>query len=336
MKRVSLAIAFFIIMSIFFGCSASVSPTGVTTSLPSRPAAQASSSVPVDSTPASQTETPTLTPGVTVEPTETLPQNTEPMQPEPVKVVPKTNVYTNEGLGLTFTVPKSWVGKYRVEEGEGYLSVYYGLVESDDSDSTELFTIMKKTCSKWDCFSDEWEFGMNGTTYGWGTTSFDIELASDNETYVKMQYDVPAISHTLRSVIGKVPDHIKTIWLELVPKKTEYKTTLGLGIAFTLPKSWIGKCRIDESEDCVSFSFYPKKPINKYNGNGFFFAIDKNALKNDYSDMDSVRQFTINGITYVSYTTTDVCYSEDQPEFDTFMSMNGDSREILDSIRAVK
>ena len=279
--------------------------------------------------------TPSPTPAVVLEPSSTPDE----VLPEPTEIIPNTNVYTSIGLGLTFSVPKSWVGKYRVKEGEGCLSVYFIPAEPiDTAHEGEFFSILKITDSNVEHLRNDWEFRMNDTTYIWGSDAQFFYWQTDPEynTYATMEKDIPDAFQTVRSVSGQVPDHVKRLWIEVFPTKTEYTTTMGLGIAFTLPKSWIGKCRIVESEDNITFYFRPAKPFDPNTGDGSLFGIFRRSSYNDPDCWgDSVYEFEIDGVKYVSDTATDVPYSEDQPEYDTYMSMGG-RQEILDSVQAVK
>jgi hypothetical protein len=71
-------------------------------------------------------------------------------------------------------------------------------------------------------------------------------------------------------------------------------------------------------------------------GDGFFFSISRKTSEDDAEFMDSVIEFDINGVTYISGTSTDVPYSEEQPEYDTYRAMCGDREKILDSVRAAE
>ncbi len=277
---------------------------------------------------------PSPTPEVVLEPSSTPDE----ALPEPTEIIPNTNVYTSIGLGLTFTVPKSWVGKYRVKECEGFVTVCFNPAEPiDTAHEGEFFSILKIADTNEELLRYDWDFRMNDTTYIWGSNAQFIYWQTDPEfaTYAKMEKDIPDIFKTVRSISGQVPDHVKRLWIEVFPTTTEYTTTMGLGIAFTLPKSWIGKCRIVESEDDISIYFHPAEPFDPNTGDGFLFFISRKVSDVDTPILDGVHEFVVGSITYISGTSTDVPYSVDQPEYDIYMSMGG-QQEILDSVRAVK
>ncbi len=308
------------------GCSMDVNTWPTITPQPTQTVAPVpSSAMPV---------TPSPTSAVAFEPSSTPDE----VLPEPTEIIPNTNVYTSIGLGLTFTVPKSWVGKYRVKDGEGYLSVYFIPAEPiDTAHEGVFFSILKITDTNEGLLRNDWEFRINDTTYIWGSNAQFTYWQTDPEfsAYANLEKDIPDIFKTVRSISGQVPDNVKRLWIEVFPTKTEYTTTMGLGIAFTLPKSWIGKCRIVESEDDILFYFHPAKPFDPNTGDGFLFCISRKMAEDDSDFLDGAQEFTIDGVTYISGTSTDVPYSEDQPEYDTYMSMGG-RQEILDSVRAVK
>ena len=327
MKRFLITAAVLFLIATFSGCTIEGTVFPSIMPQPTQVATQAPSfASPVESSTIVTTVEPSPTPKETIA--------------EPTEIIPTTSKYTSTGLGLTFTVPKSWVGKYRVKEGEDYLSVYFNPAKPIDSiHEGEFFTILKKADVDEELIRNDWEFNMNGITYIWGSNASFFYWQTDPEynTYAAMEKDISDIFQTVRSVSGKVPEHVKRLWIEVFPPKNSYTTTMGLGIAFTLPKSWIGKCRIVESEDDIVFYFRPAEPFDPNAADGSFFGIFKET---SYSSPDfwgdSVKELQIDGVTYISDTATDVTYSEEQPEYDTYATMSGDREEILDSVRAVK
>lgn len=266
---------------------------------------------------------------------ETEPVETE---PEPEIVIPTTNVYASWGLGLTFTVPKKWIGKYRVEEGDGYLAVCFNPEEplEEYAWSGEMFTITDETSEKSQYICGEWKFERNGEMFVWGICDpFDYApWAPEYDTFKMMMKEVSSIYMSLRSTSGQAFKNSKRLWNEVVPTKAKYTTKMGLGISFMLPKSWIGKCSIEESEDCVTFSFMPKDYDPYAYGDGWLFSIFKKTSNDDADMLDGVWEITVDGVTYICGGPTDVSY--EGPEQDDFFAMGGGIQEIIDSVQAVK
>jgi len=105
-----------------------------------------------------------------------------------------------------------------------------------------------------------------------------------------------------------------------------------LGLTFSLPKSWKGKYRIEESKDSLSVYFKPSKPVDEiYDGFLFFIARKTSDMNGDF--IDNYREFKVNGTTYVFGGPTDVTY--EGPEDDTFLSMNQDALAIYSTIRGL-
>jgi hypothetical protein len=326
MKRFAAVIAIALLITVFSGCS---TPNGgLKSDAPPATATPIASDTPPPATPE-----PSLLPAETPEP-DTTPEETT---PEPRESAPANTIYTSTNLGITFTIPQSWAGKYRVEEADGCLTVYFNPAEplGRNSWSGELFSVCKEASGKRVYLSGEWTFELNGTSYVWGiidSMSYS-EFAPEYDTYTAMEKDIPAIFDTVQSLSGSAPKNVRRLWLEVIPQTAEYTTTMGLGIRFTLPESWIGKCRIVERADFVSFFFNPQVPFNANMGDGYLFSILKKTSDSDADFMDSVLEFEVNGVTYISGTSTDVSYSADQPEYDTYLAMCADRQEILDSVR---
>jgi hypothetical protein len=141
----------------------------------------------------------------TVEPeaTETEPVATETETVAPT-AAPKVSIYTSETLGITFTVPDTWVGKYRVEEGDGYLTVFFNPAEPIDQNvgDGELFCIVKKTPDiDTSMYDNSQEFEVNGVAYIWGQPT-DVRYSEgqpEYDTYVQMLQDFSAVYQSIRA-----------------------------------------------------------------------------------------------------------------------------------------
>lgn len=254
-----------------------------------------------------------------------------------MKIVPTTNTYTSMDTGITFTVPNSWIGKYRVEEQQGYATVYFnpaGSINTDVGDG-ELFSINPKDSEEDELlYSYAVEFKIDETTYICGELNDACYQKGQPEydTYKTMQKDLPAVFESIRTSKGQMPDNIiknpKPAPMNLVYTSTK------LNITFSMPNSWKGKYRVEEGDGCINVSFKPKKPLTKKNGDGWLFIIEKKTddTADDEEMLDCVKEVNLNGITYICGTPTDVSY--EGPEDETFQKMNSDVWAIFDSIRA--
>lgn len=123
---------------------------------------------------------------------------------EPTQAAPRLNIYSSSALGIAFAVPDSWVGKYRVEEGDGYLTVYFKPKESIDPNvgDGELFCIVKKTPDiDTSMYDNPQEFEINGAKYIWGQPT-DVRYSQgqpEYDTYVKMQQDFASIYQSIQA-----------------------------------------------------------------------------------------------------------------------------------------
>jgi hypothetical protein len=152
-------------------------------------------------------------------------------------------------------------------------------------------------------------------------------------TYTAMVKDIPAIFASVKSLADETPINVQKLWIETIPKTTVYTTTMGLGIQFTLPKSWLGKCRIIESKDDVEAYFNPRKPLTEESGDGWLFVIEKKSKNTEGDDefLDYYQEVKVNGVTYICGGPTDVAYEGD--EDDLFMQMANDIGKVFDTIR---
>jgi hypothetical protein len=118
------------------------------------------------------------------------------------------NEYMSAMLGIMFTLPDSWTGKYHVDEGDGYLTVYF--VPEEPIDETKgdgmLFTvIVKEAEDDGGFFDNEREIGINGVKYLCGTST-DVSYLEDQpeyETYEAMMRDLPAVFDSIRAAEGE-------------------------------------------------------------------------------------------------------------------------------------
>ena len=117
---------------------------------------------------------------------------------------PDENTVVSDTLGIAFTVPEDWAGKYRVEERNGYLSVYFvPSVPFDDSFGDGfIFTITKQTSEDDEYFLDNSrKLDINGVPYICGTST-DVSYSPEQpeyEIYEEMFQDYSDIMETIRA-----------------------------------------------------------------------------------------------------------------------------------------
>ena len=305
MKRICAALIAYCMVAALSGCAAlqgSSAPLATVTQAPTATV----SPTPVPASPTLVNATPK--PSLSIETTYSDPTPGE-AEPEPTESIPASTEYTSTNLGLAFTVPESWVGKYRVKEYDNHITVYFNPANPipENSWSGELFSVARENTEDSNGIFGDWEFEINSATYVWGL--FDGancsgcvesygEGAPEYSRFMAMRKDIPAIFSSVESLSGQTPTSRKKLWIETYPKTRDYTTTMGLGIQFTIPKYWIGKCRIVETEDYVSFYFKPKKyDPNKY-GDGLFFDIGIITPGADVGEEDGDQFITINGICF--------------------------------------
>ena len=338
MKRLAVALAIAGMVFTFPGCT--MLSVGTKSSAPLATAMETpvTTAAPDETSPMPETASPD--PSQTPEETEPEPSAALSPAPSPTPKPVKTassNIYSNRSLGLSFTMPKSWAGKYRVVNGKGYLSVYFSPVDTadlNDPNDGELFSIVEEKVKKSGDMSGDWTFNLNGLTYIWG--SFDMEYDDtepEYDTYSAMLKDIPAVFASVKSSLsGQAPGNVEKLWIESIPKQTVYTTTMGLGIQFTLPKSWLGKCRIVERKDEVDAYFNPKKPLTEENGDGWLFVIAKKSPDTEEWELDYTAEITVNGVTFICGGPTDVAYEGE--EDDLFGQMANAISKVFDTIRA--
>jgi len=327
MKRSAVALAILFVVAVFSGCSLLIRGMISNAPLPAATETQpATTPSAVDTALASDTGTLELS----------APEGTE---PKATTVIPTTNIYASAGLALTFTVPAGWVGKFSVEDGGDYLSVYFNPATpyAPNVRDGELFTIEQEDSEDMS-YGGDWEFKLGGVTYAWGSIN-GIDGVDYNDfepeynTYMAMVNNVPAVFDTVRSLSGQAPLNVKKLWIKAVPTKPEYTTSMGLGIKFTLPKSWLDKCRIEEDANSVSFFFKPKKPNPAY-GDGLLLMITKKTgVEGEEDGWNGVQEFNVGGIAYFSGAPAEASYKG--PEQKTFDGMQGGIQAVVNSVKAV-
>lgn len=110
--------------------------------------------------------------------------------------------YTSDALGLEFTMPHSWAGKYRVVESDGRLTVYFKPSQTPDPNvgDGELFCIVCKTADlDMTLYDNAREIKNFSGTFIWGEPT-DVRYQPgqpEYDTYVAMQKNVPGIYYSV-------------------------------------------------------------------------------------------------------------------------------------------
>jgi hypothetical protein len=115
--------------------------------------------------------------------------------------------------------------------------------------------------------------------------------------------------------------------------KNIYKS-VKFGFAITFPSNWIGKYKINETNQGINIYLKPKTKL-KY-GNGWLFSILKKTKNLDESRYDSVcskKEIKIKGNTYFIGGPTDIGVSEKDPEFLTYKKLKQQIPTVVNSIK---
>ncbi|GCD11581.1 MULTISPECIES: hypothetical protein [Clostridium] len=110
-----------------------------------------------------------------------------------------------------------------------------------------------------------------------------------------------------------------------------------LGFSIVFPKTWKDKYRVEENDMGITVYFKPKEKAEGGYGKLFAF-INKNSA-NFYEDsLDTIcdqRYFEAKGATYVIGGPTDLNFPEEHPEFNTFLKMKGELKEVLKTLKII-
>lgn len=117
------------------------------------------------------------------------------------------------------------------------------------------------------------------------------------------------------------------------PKAQIYKSR-SLGLSITFPADWSGKYTVKETSQGIFVYFKPAKKVN--DNTGLYFCILKKTNDLNESMYDSVngkKDISVNGIWYFLGGPTDVNFPEDHPEFNTFVKLQSQIPDIINSIK---
>lgn len=119
--------------------------------------------------------------------------------------VKQNNVYNSDKLGISFTVPESWIGRYTVKEETYGINVFFKPTSPAPEGSGLIFCLMKKGYGDED-FLDG--IGDQRTIVAKGVTYYidgprDIGFPDDHKEYKdykKFRDDVPSVVKTIKTV----------------------------------------------------------------------------------------------------------------------------------------
>lgn len=110
-----------------------------------------------------------------------------------------------------------------------------------------------------------------------------------------------------------------------------------LGFSLTFPESWKDKYRIEENDMGITVYFKPQEKVE--DGQGRLFTLINKKSPNLHEDtLDTIsdqRYFDAKGVTYVIGGPTDINFPEDHPEFNTFLKMGGERKEVLSTLKII-
>lgn len=111
-----------------------------------------------------------------------------------------------------------------------------------------------------------------------------------------------------------------------------YKSKLGFSITF--PSSWKDKYIIKDDSNSMYVYFKSSDP-NTPKNSGLFFVIMKNTPPDQdfYDSIGVEKHITVGNKSYFVGGPTDVNLSENNKDFNVFLSMNQDRKKILDTIK---
>ncbi|MBU3144083.1 hypothetical protein [Clostridium sp. CF012] len=110
-----------------------------------------------------------------------------------------------------------------------------------------------------------------------------------------------------------------------------------LGFSVVFPETWKDKYKIEENDMGITVYFKPKEKAEGGYGKLFTF-INKNSANLYEDSLDAVcdqRYFEAKGATYVIGGPTDVNFPENHPEFNTFLKMKGELKEVLKTLKII-
>ncbi|MDF2882571.1 MAG: hypothetical protein K0R54_3128 [Clostridiaceae bacterium] len=116
--------------------------------------------------------------------------------------------------------------------------------------------------------------------------------------------------------------------------KVQIYKSASLGLSITFPASWSDKYTVKETAQGIFVYFKPTKKVS--DNAGLYFCILKKTKDLNESMYDSIngkKEVNVNGISYFLGGPTDVNFPEDHPEFNTFVKLQSQVPDIINSIK---
>lgn len=113
-----------------------------------------------------------------------------------------------------------------------------------------------------------------------------------------------------------------------------FKSKLGFSMKF--PSNWKDKYTIKEDDNSVSI-YFKSSDLNTPPKSGLLFVImKKNSSMNEdmYDSIDGKKYIAINNITYFIGGPTDISLDPENSDFQMFLSMNKERKNVIDTIKS--
>ncbi|KOM86834.1 hypothetical protein FDB55_14635 [Clostridium botulinum] len=176
------------------------------------------------------------------------------------------------------------------------------------------------------------------------STSTKNEVIQENNKVITDKVDVEEATSNKESTEIKGESENKTTSYD--DKKDDSKEVRNdklifksnLGFSMTFPDSWKDKYTIVEESNSISV-YFKSSDLNIDPKSGLFFLVIKQDESLDPSLFDTIdieNYINVNDEVYFIGGPTDISLSENASDFNTFISMNKDRKEIIESIVSSK
>ncbi|MDR5588608.1 MULTISPECIES: hypothetical protein [Clostridium] len=163
------------------------------------------------------------------------------------------------------------------------------------------------------------------------------ETTNDNANKEEITISEESIENKEKSDSGKIVNDKNKENIEKDSKgNLIFKSNLGFSMTF--PDTWKDKYRIIEESNSVAV-YFKSSDSSIDPKSGLFFLIIKQDDSLDPSMFDTIdveNYVTVNDDTYFIGGPTDISLNENASDFNTFISMNKDRKDIIESIVSLK
>jgi hypothetical protein len=122
-----------------------------------------------------------------------------------------------------------------------------------------------------------------------------------------------------------------------ISKEPEMFKSDKFGFSLIFPETWKDKYRIEENDRGIIVYFKPQEKVEAGYGR-LFTLINKNSPNLHEDSLDTIcdqRYFEAKGVTYVIGGPTDINFPENHAEFNVFLKMNGERKEVLNTLEII-